>query len=63
YTIALRVIRNSPKWKPGMQRGKAVNVRMILPITYSLGNPATEESLDIKVEKIDENVEVDERKK
>ncbi|SHK01066.1 TonB family C-terminal domain-containing protein [Reichenbachiella agariperforans] len=60
---ALRVIRNSPKWKPGMQRGKAVNVRMILPITYSLGNPATEESLDIKVEKIDENVEVDERKK
>jgi protein TonB len=34
---AVRVIKNSPQWKPGKQRGKAVKVRMILPITFKLG--------------------------
>ena len=34
---AERVIRSSPKWKAGKQRGKAVKVRMILPITFKLG--------------------------
>ncbi len=34
---AERVIRTSPKWKAGKQRGKAVKVRMILPITFKLG--------------------------
>lgn len=34
---AERVISNSPKWQPGLQRGEAVNVRMILPITFKLG--------------------------
>ena len=34
---AVRVIEGSPKWKPGAQRGKTVNVRMILPITFKLG--------------------------
>ena len=34
---AVRVISNSAKWQPGLQRGEAVNVRMILPITYKLG--------------------------
>lgn len=34
---AVRVIKNSPKWKAGKQRGKAVKVRMILPITFKLG--------------------------
>lgn len=34
---AIRVIRTSPKWKAGKQRGKAVKVRMILPITFKLG--------------------------
>lgn len=34
---AVRVIKNAPKWKPGKQRGKAVRVRMILPITFKLG--------------------------
>ena len=31
------VIRSSPKWKPGKQRGRSVKVRMILPITFKLG--------------------------
>jgi len=34
---AIRVIQNSPKWQPGKQRGKAVKVRMVLPITFKLG--------------------------
>ena len=34
---AARVIKSSPKWSPGKQRGKAVKVRMILPITFKLG--------------------------
>lgn len=33
---AVRVIANSPKWIPGKQRGEAVKVRMILPITFKL---------------------------
>ena len=33
---ALRVIKNSPKWNPGKQRGQAVRVQMILPITFQL---------------------------
>lgn len=31
---ALRVIGDSPNWIPGSQRGKNVNVRMVLPITF-----------------------------
>lgn len=35
---AVRVLENSPKWAPGKQRGRAVRVRMILPITFKLSN-------------------------
>ena len=34
---AVRVISKAKKWKPGKQRGRAVKVRMILPITFKLG--------------------------
>ncbi|MDW3212218.1 MAG: energy transducer TonB [Reichenbachiella sp.] len=34
---AVRVIKNSPDWSPGKQRGRPVKVRMILPITFKLG--------------------------
>lgn len=34
---AVRVLRQAPKWNPGKQRGRAVKVRMILPITFRLG--------------------------
>lgn len=34
---AVRVIKEAPKWKPGKQRGRAVKVRMVLPITFKLG--------------------------
>ena len=34
---AVRVLQGSPKWNPGKQRGRAVRVRMVLPITFQLG--------------------------
>lgn len=33
--IAVDLIRQSPKWKPGVQKGKAVAVKMTLPIYFS----------------------------
>jgi protein TonB len=33
---AIRVVRNSPQWTPGKQRGKPVKQRMVLPITFKL---------------------------
>ncbi len=33
---ALRVLTAMPKWKPGMQGGKAVRVRMALPVNFTL---------------------------
>ena len=33
---AIRVVRNSPKWKPGKQRDKAVNVSFVIPITFDI---------------------------
>ena len=33
---AIRVIKKMPKWKPGMQDGKNVNVLFALPITFKL---------------------------
>jgi protein TonB len=34
---AVRVVKDSPAWKPGMKDGKVVKVRMVLPITFKLG--------------------------
>jgi len=34
---ALRVMSQMPRWKPGMQDGKALNVRYNLPIAFDLG--------------------------
>jgi protein TonB len=33
---ALRLVRMMPKWKPGKQGGKPVNVKYTLPITFRL---------------------------
>ena len=35
---ALRVISSMPKWKPGKQRGKSVNVSFTVPINFTLGD-------------------------
>ena len=33
---AIRVISSMPKWKPGMQRGKAVRVKFTVPVMFRL---------------------------
>lgn len=33
---AVRVLSMSNNWKPGLQRGQPVNVRMVIPITFAL---------------------------
>ncbi|MEO9849854.1 MAG: energy transducer TonB [Reichenbachiella sp.] len=33
---AVRVVKNTPQWSPGKQRGRPVKVRMVLPITFRL---------------------------
>ncbi len=33
---AIRMVKNMPRWKPGMQSGKAVNVRYNLPISFQI---------------------------
>lgn len=33
---AVRVVSNMPRWKPGIQNGKAVPVRMTLPIKFQI---------------------------
>ena len=33
---ALQVVQDSPRWNPGKQRGRAVRVRMVVPIKFSL---------------------------
>lgn len=33
---AIRVVKDMPKWSPGKQNGKAVNVRCLLPVNFTL---------------------------
>ncbi len=37
---ALRVVRAMPKWKPAMNKGKAVNVKFVLPVVFKLQKKA-----------------------
>ena len=37
---ALRVVKAMPKWRPAMNKGKAVNVKFVLPIVYKLPKEA-----------------------
>ncbi|MEO9966858.1 MAG: M56 family metallopeptidase [Reichenbachiella sp.] len=34
---AVEIVKNAPKWTPGLIDGKAVSVRMVLPISFHLG--------------------------
>ena len=38
---SLRVVKAMPKWKPGMNKGKAVRVSYVLPISFKLDESAT----------------------
>ena len=33
---AIRLVKQMPKWKPGINNGKEVNVKMVIPIIISL---------------------------
>ena len=35
---ALRVVKTMPKWRPAMNKGKAVNVKFVLPVVFKLQN-------------------------
>lgn len=37
---AKRIIAAMPRWKPGKQRGEAVNVKLTFPISFKLNKPA-----------------------
>ena len=39
---ALRVINSMPKWKPGKQKGEAVNVKYTIPVMFRLSNETPE---------------------
>ena len=45
---ALRVVRAMPKWTPGTQLGKPVNVKYALPVNFSLQKNATSEKKEVK---------------
>ena len=53
---ALRVVNQSPKWKPGKQKGEAVRVKYTLPIMFRLGN----DSSDSKAAEAPREAKVDE---
>ncbi len=37
----IRLVKQMPKWKPGIQGGKPVRVQMSLPIIFTIQKPAT----------------------
>ena len=41
---AVRLVRSMPKWKPGMQKGKAVTVKYTLPVPFRLKDVVSEAS-------------------
>ena len=55
---ALRVINSMPKWKPGKQKGEAVNVKYTIPVMFKLtgDNSSDKKEADTQQEaKVDEN--------
>ena len=56
-TEALRVVKSSPKWKPGKQNGEAVRVKYTLPIMFRLsGDSSDNKAAEAPKEaKVDEN--------
>ncbi|TCD12701.1 energy transducer TonB [Pedobacter frigidisoli] len=45
---AIRVIKNSPKWNPGIQKGKAVRVKYNIAVNFSLSPKGTEKKANVK---------------
>jgi len=50
---ALELVKNSPKWIPGSQKGVPVNVKMVLPISF--GASPTPNHVTLEVERLKGN--------
>ena len=46
---AVRVINSMPKWKPGRQNGKVVNVKYTIPVNFQLQGDDKEESAEVRL--------------
>ena len=46
---ALRVINSMPKWTPGRQNGKLVNVKYTIPVTFNLQGDDKEEGSEVQL--------------
>jgi outer membrane biosynthesis protein TonB len=46
---AVRCVKSMPKWKPGMQKGQAVNVKFTMPISFALPDSKVEETKESSV--------------
>ena len=55
---AMRVIAAMPKWKPGKQRGEAVNVKFTVPVAFRLSGPELPKAEEVKQSDMDEVVVV-----
>ena len=55
---AIRVISTMPKWKPGKQRGEAVNVKFTVPVAFRLSGPELPKAEEVKQSDMDEVVVV-----
>jgi len=51
---ALRVVNLMPRWEPGLKDGVAVNVKIILPVSFRIENITASESRDSLNEKMPE---------
>ena len=50
---AVAIMKNAAAWNPGLQRGRAVKVRMVLPITFRLGDgEVSPESVSVMPDKM-----------
>ena len=38
----VRVVKSSPRWTPGMQRGQKVDVKYMMPVNFQIDTPQTE---------------------
>lgn len=48
---AMRIIESMPEWKPGTQRGQAVNVRFVLPVIFRLQGDTPQKEILTKEDK------------
>lgn len=55
---AMRVIAAMPKWKPGKQRGEAVNVKFTVPVVFRLTGPKLPKAEEVRQSDMDEVIVV-----